>query len=298
MSDIILKIEHLNIEVAGKKINDDVSFDLFRGQIVGVIGASGVGKSTMLFAISGLLNSQYKISGSIQFEDNINILDVNKRKRQLICAKNSNIVFQDALNSLDPYETVGSQLREIIEFKEISSFKHSKRSDKIEKSADDIHNRVKHSQNFKSKNKSDYTKKRIYELLDLVGLENELSILNKYPYEISGGMAQKVSLAFAFVGRPKIILADEPTSSMDAIYQLEFVKTLEKIAKKLDIAVLFVSHDLALISNFCERILVLENGRLAEDKCVMDLLDNPESNMANNMLKASRKILLYEDNKS
>ncbi len=109
-------------------------------------------------------------------------------------------------------------------------------------------------------------------------------------------MAQKVSLAFVFVGSPKIILADEPTSSMDAIYQLEFVKTLEKIAKKLEIAVLFVSHDLALISNFCERILVLENGKLAEDKSVMDLLENPDSNMSKNMLEASRKILLYEDN--
>ncbi len=270
MSKHILKVNKLNISVNAKNIVNDISFDLHRGEITGVIGASGVGKSTMLFAISGILNEQYKLTGSIKFGDGKNILNMDRRALQLECAKNSNIVFQDALNSLDPYETIGSQLKEIIKFKEMS--------------------------NFEGESKSDYIQNRIYELLDLVGLENEYSIIKKYPYEISGGMAQKICLSFAFVGRPNIILADEPTSSMDAIYQLEFVKTLEEIAKKLGISVLFVSHDLALISNFCNRILVLENGELAEDKLVVELLENPESKMAQNMLNASRKILLYEDN--
>ncbi len=194
MSEKILEIKELNIRVNDKIIVRDMSFDLLRGQIVGVIGASGVGKSTMLFAISGLLGEQYTVTGDIHFDDGQNILNMNRRNLQLICAKNTNIVFQDALNSLDPYETIGSQLREIINFKEIRSFKDEKNRDKLynkmledssnlnnAKNLDNGDSRISHSESFESANKDDYIEKRIYELLDLVGLENEASILKKYP---------------------------------------------------------------------------------------------------------------------
>lgn len=204
---MVLKIKDLKIEIEGLKILRNVSLNIKRGEILALSGPSGVGKTTLLFAIKGLLNDKYKIQGEIE-------------------AKESNIIFQDAINSLYPYETIYRQLKDIIRFKE---------------GPKDID-------------------KRINELLILVGLIDEENILDKYPHQLSGGMAQKVCLALALIGNIDLLLLDEPTSSMDAIYRLEFLNVLKSISK--NIGVLLVSHDKNLLNKFSDRILYLKEGKI------------------------------------
>lgn len=204
---MVLKIKDLKIEIEGFKILRNVSLNIKRGEILALSGPSGVGKTTLLFAIKGLLNDKYKIQGEIE-------------------AKESNIIFQDAINSLYPYETIYRQLKDIIRFKE---------------GPKDID-------------------KRINELLILVGLIDEENILDKYPHQLSGGMAQKVCLALALIGNIDLLLLDEPTSSMDAIYRLEFLNVLKSISK--NIGVLLVSHDKNLLNKFSDRILYLKEGKI------------------------------------
>lgn len=204
---MVLTIKDLKIEIEGLKILRNVSLNIKRGEILALSGPSGVGKTTLLFAIKGLLNDKYKIQGEIE-------------------AKESNIIFQDAINSLYPYETIYRQLKDIIRFKE---------------GPKDID-------------------KRINELLILVGLINEENILDKYPHQLSGGMAQKVCLALALIGNIDLLLLDEPTSSMDAIYRLEFLNVLKSISK--NIGVLLVSHDKNLLNKFSDRILYLKEGKI------------------------------------
>ncbi|MDO5734645.1 MAG: ATP-binding cassette domain-containing protein [Eubacteriales bacterium] len=263
-SETVLSVEKLRVKVSGEEILKDLELRLEAATIYGLLGPSGVGKSTLLMAIAGLLpEPPYSLEGSIAFRPGENLLKLKLRARQLLIAENIGLIFQEAMSSLDPYQSVGSALNEILAFKE-----------KLPAAA---------------------RKERIRELLELAGLRAEESLLRKYPHELSGGMAQRVTLALALIGQPRIILADEPSSSMDAIYALDFVQKLRELAKREGITVLFVSHDLALLANFCDRILLLDQGKIIEESPVSQMLSAPETELGREILKVAEKISRYEE---
>ncbi|MDO5714240.1 MAG: ATP-binding cassette domain-containing protein [Tissierellia bacterium] len=263
MNKTILTVKDLKVSIGKDSILKNIYLQVQKGCIYGILGPSGVGKSTLLFGLAGLLKTPpYTVEGHISFEDGKNILGYTEREKQIAVAKYGSIIFQQAMSALDPYQNVYNALQEIIHLKE-------------------------------SKDK-DYVKRRIYELLQLVGLDEEKSLLEKYPHELSGGMAQRITLALALIGPPQILLADEPTSSMDAIYALSFVKHLKELVEDTKISVLFVSHDLALLANFCDRILVMDQGVLVENESTEKILTSPKSEMGKRLLEESKRISRYE----
>ncbi len=226
MSDV-LTVNKLSVDVDNTNILRDITFSVEKGEILGVIGPSGAGKTTLAFAVSNLLNENYTLEGSIIF-DSKNVLALDKTGRRNQTVKNIGIILQNAQSALDPYEKIGTQ------FKEIIQFKHGKLSD------DEVRSIIRQS-------------------IEQVGLSDD-NIINKYPSELSGGMKQRIVLAMALLTAPKILVADEPTSSLDGIHKLNFLRLLKEVVKKQSLSLLLISHDIALILNICDKILLLENG--------------------------------------
>ena len=227
----ILNIIDLSVSIRDKKniikIIENISFSLEKGEKLGIIGSSGSGKSTIAFTISNLLlDRNYIIKGSIDFGDNINLLSLKSKNRRKKTVDNVGIIFQNALSSLDPYETVESQLLEIIFFNK--------------------------------KIKGEKAKEIMRNALKKVGLEKEKDLSKKYPHQLSGGMKQRIILAMHIIISPNILIADEPTSALDGIHKLKFVKLLKDISENEHMAVIFISHNIALVSYFCDNILVID----------------------------------------
>lgn len=263
MNNSIVRVSHLDAFIGEKQILKDISFEVPFSQVVGIAGPSGGGKSTLLYSLSALLDMRYQLKGEIVYKNQENILELNAKRSRQMASSQCSMILQQAMSSLDPYEKIFTQLQEVLFFKESTP-----------------------KENILS---------RIQELFKDVSLEHEQGILEKYPHQLSGGMAQRITLALALIGHPKILLADEPTSSMDAIYQLSFIQTLARLSQEKKTTILFVSHDVALLSQFCDRILILDQGILVEDQKMSDYLRQPHSAMGRELLLNSRKLGNYEN---
>lgn len=265
MTKAVLTIRNLSIAIENSPILDGVSLELNEGAIYGLTGPSGVGKSTLLLAAAGLLSPPlYQITGEIIYSGEEDLYSLQQRERQQTVAKHASMIFQEAMSALDPYQNVGQALSEVVYFKE-----------RLER---------------------DRLKNRVAELLHLAGLREEKDILGKYPHEISGGMAQRVMLAIALCGHPKVLLADEPSSGMDAVYALDFVLKLKELAKMEKLTVLFVAHDLALLANFCDHIFLLDTGKIVENTTIQNFLSSPKSKFGKELLESTESLERYDSN--
>ncbi len=256
MSNVIT-VENLTVSVADKTIVQDVNFSLKKGEILGVIGQSGAGKTTLGFAVSNILSSDYTLEGSIVFtNDNVLALDKVARRKQTV--QNIGVILQNAQSALDPYEKIDKQFREIIKFKHRGI------------SENDI-------------------VKMIQASLEQVGLADE-NILKKYPSELSGGMKQRVVLAMSIIMSPKILVADEPTASLDGVHKLNFLKLLKDVTKKVGLSLILISHDIALILNICDKILVLDDGAAIAYGSQTDIL-NSDNTVIKDFIDKTKKLL-------
>ena len=244
-----LKVNNLDIQYLTRKetinASQDVSFNLQRGEILGIVGESGSGKSTVANAIINLIDKPGKITnGSIKFDD-IECCN-NEKIIQTIRGKKIGFVFQDPQTSLNPLFKIKDQLIETI-------------------------------QTHLNLNYYD-AKKRSIELLQEVGIENPERRINEYPHQFSGGMRQRVVIALALCCEPDLIIADEPTTSLDVSIQFQILKLLKDLTLQRNLGVILITHDMGVIAETTNRVVVMRYGKIVEQGNTSDVLSNPQSN--------------------
>lgn len=231
-------------EGVGTAVNN-VSFSVEPGKILGIVGESGSGKSVCCYSILGLVPMPPgKIeSGSAMFEGQ-DLLQLSERDLLRIRGHKISLIFQDPMTSLNPYMTIGDQLIEAYRV-------HGKGS----KSAGRV---------------------RALQSLEEVGITNAEQRLNAYPHEFSGGMRQRVMIAMALITEPKLLIADEPTTALDVTIQAQILELIKKLQKSHNLTVIFISHDLAVISKLADNILVMKNGEVVEQGETHSIFQNPK----------------------
>ena len=231
-----------------------VSFNLDEGEILGIVGESGSGKSVTAYSIMQILADTGRVTGgSILYKGD----DVTKWNEKRLCrfrGKCCSIIFQDPMTSLNPVFTIGNQLEEAIKL----------HTDKKGKDA----------------------KARAVELLELVGINEPLRRIRQYPYELSGGMRQRVMIAMALACEPDILIADEPTTALDVTIQAQILELIQDLQKKLGMAVILVTHDLGVIAELCDNIIVMYGGRICERGTGSEIFYNPKHEYTKGLLRS------------
>ena len=256
----LLEVRNLCIEFetdAGRvRVVDDVSFDVEAGKIVGLVGESGCGKTVSSLAVLRLLPSPPAqiVGGSIRF-DGRDLLDTDFDELRRVRGRDIAMVFQDPLASLDPSFTVGYQLREAVRLHE-----------KLSRAA---------------------ARDRAARLLESVHIPDPAARLSAYPHQLSGGMRQRVMIAMALSCYPRLLIADEPTTALDVTVQAQIVELLNELRETHDLAVLFVTHDLALISELSDEVTVMYAGQVVERAATTDLFARPRHPYTAALLAAS-----------
>jgi peptide/nickel transport system ATP-binding protein len=253
---VILEVKNLCVDYVQKNKTatalHHVSFALERGEILGVVGESGCGKTTLMLALLRLLPQAGKISSGQVLYEGRDILKLDDKAMAELRWDEISIVFQGAMNALNPVRTVGDQIAEAI-----------RRHEKLSKEA---------------------TRKRVEELLELVGIGKGRR--DQYPHQYSGGMRQRAMIAMALACYPKIIIADEPTTALDVMIQAQILELLADLRDKLGLAVIFVTHDLGVVAELCDSVLVLYAGVTAEYADVDTLFNSPQHPYTQRLLAA------------
>ena len=241
----ILEFKDLNIKLKNTNTNliSNLSFELNRGEALGIVGESGSGKSLTALSSLGLLNDNiFACSGEIIFEDN-NILDLPSNELSAIRGNKLSMIFQEPMLSLNPVKSLKSQIDECIEL------------------SDD-----------------NLTLNDVHETLTSVGLIDIDKILSSYPHMLSGGQRQRFMIAMSIIRKPKIIIADEPTTALDVTLQKQILDMLITLKKNLSMSMILISHDINLIKKYCDRIIVMKEGELLESNTTSNIFSNPQHN--------------------
>lgn len=252
----LLKVEHLKVvfpqKEGNKVIVDDVSFTVNQGEMVGVVGESGSGKSMTALSIMRLLAKEAQIpEGTILF-DGKDMLSLSSTELQKIRGNEIAMVFQEPMTSLNPVLTIGKQLEEVYLI-------HGKKENQ---------------------------KQEILEMLDKVGLHQGKELLKKYPYELSGGMRQRVMIAMAMLLKPKLLIADEPTTALDVTVQTQILNLIKTLNEEYQTSILLISHDLGVIKKYCSRAIVMCDGKIVEEDSVHNLFYHPKQAYTKKLLEA------------
>ena len=255
---------------------EDISFDIYPGEILGIVGESGSGKSLTALSIAGLLGSEGSFGankevtgGSILFRDTRgtdtrdithditrdssggsggtksvrDLLSLSERELQCIRGKEISFVFQEPFSSLNPLVKIGAQIAETLEL-------HGEKDKAL-------------------------VKGRVRELMEKLGLPHPAKLAETYPHRLSGGMCQRVMIALAVICRPRLLIADEPTTALDFNTQNQILALMKEINRDLGTSILFISHDLEVIKNLCNRVLIMYSGRILEEGGVEEIFSRP-----------------------
>lgn len=235
---------HFNTERGQVTAVDGVSFHIDEGEILGVVGESGCGKSVTSQSILRLLDEKNtaRYEGEINFRGT-NLFSLNKARMDKIRGNDIAMIFQDPLSSLNPVFTVGSQIMESIL----------------------LHQKV-------SKKEAE---KLAIEMLRLVGIPAPEKRIKEYPHELSGGMQQRVMIAIALSCQPKLLIADEPTTALDVTIQAQILELIKELNKELGMGVMFITHDLGVVAELCQRVVVMYLGQIVEEADVNSLFSKP-----------------------
>ena len=236
MPDPLLEVRHLRVEFPTRRGTlvalDDISFDIAPGEILGVVGESGAGKSLTGAAIIGLLDPPGRVAGGEIRFDGRRIDNLPYEAMRKVRGRSIGAIFQDPLTSLDPLYTVGQQLVETIR----------------------THLPMSHAE----------ARQRAMRLLQETGIPAAEERLDQYPHQFSGGMRQRVVIALALAGEPKLIVADEPTTALDVSIQAQVIALLKRLCKEHGAAVMLITHDMGVIAETCDRVAVMYAGRIVE----------------------------------
>ena len=231
-----------------------VSFNLDAGKVLGIVGESGSGKSVTAYSIMQILADNGRItSGEILYKGE-DISRWSESKMQDFRGKCCSIIFQDPMTSLNPVFTIGSQIAEAV----LLHTKSSKRE----------------------------AMEKALEMLKLVGINEPEKRLKQYPYELSGGMRQRVMIAMALACEPDILIADEPTTALDVTIQAQILELMQSLQKKLGMAIIMVTHDLGVIAEMCDEIVVMYGGRFCERGTADEIFYNPRHEYTRGLLRS------------
>jgi peptide/nickel transport system ATP-binding protein len=252
----MLEVRHLNVEYATARgpvgAVGDVSFDVHSGEFVGVVGESGCGKSTMLFAIARLLSPPAAITGGSVMFHGENLVTMTEKRLNALRWRDYSVVMQSAMNALNPVTSIGTQFRDAI----------------------DAH--------------AEYSAQRAYErsveVMKLVGIDP--IHLKSYPHQLSGGMRQRAMIAMALLFTPDLVIMDEPTSALDVVAQRSLMVQIKELQQKLGFAVIFVTHDMSLVSHFSDQLLVMYAGQVVEAGPTRSVFDTPAHPYSRGLLDA------------
>jgi len=253
-SSNILSVKNLSVTIGNSSILKNISFNLQKNEILGVVGESGSGKSITAFSIINLFNTNKIIKkGKVVF-NNKRIDSISRAELEKIRGTEISIIFQEPMSSLNPSMKCGRQVFEVLQTHNISN------------------------------NKENVV--RVLDLFKKVKLKNPKSVYNKYPHELSGGQQQRIMIAIAIACNPKILIADEPTTSLDGIVKEKIISLLRKIQKETKMSIIFVSHDLDLVSKFAKNIIVLNKGEIVEFGKSKKIFKYPENNYTKMLLES------------
>jgi len=233
---------------------DNVSFDVRKGEAVALVGESGCGKSVTAMSVMRLVAPPGRITGGeIRFKGK-NLAELSERDMRNVRGDDIAMVFQEPMTSLNPVFRIGDQVAEAIRI-------HRKMSKKE-------------------------ARQRAAEMLELVSIPDPVKRLDDYPHQLSGGMRQRVMIAMALSCDPELLIADEPTTALDVTIQAQIMELLASLQKRLGLAILLITHDLGVVAEFCERVIVMYTGRIVEEAPVRDLFANPAHPYTRGLLKS------------
>lgn len=241
---------------------DGISFKINQGDIFGIVGESGSGKSVTALSVMGLIDSPGKIqAGAINFK-NSDISQLSEKELQSIRGKEISMIFQDPMNSLNPVMSIGEQIAEVVRHKGDAKESTSFWREMMRKYVTGV-------------SKDSPSWRRAVELLDKVGIPDPEQRATEYPHQLSGGMRQRVVIAQALAGDPSLIIADEPTTALDVSVEAQILNELTELAEEFNVAVMLITHDLAVVRETCNRVAVMYAGELMETASVEDLFKDP-----------------------
>ena len=262
---LLLELDHVSVGFPiGKReisvVTREVSFQVCEGEALGIVGESGSGKSVSMLAALGLLgNGGHVVSGNIRFyPEKEQCLVLNQFTEKQLCeirGDDISMIFQEPMTSLNPVMTIGQQVEEML---------------------------VLHGNCPKEERRS-----KVLSMLSEAGLPDTEAMYGKYPHELSGGMRQRVMIAMAMICRPKLLIADEPTTALDVTIQAKILKLLKKFQKQYGTTIILISHDLGVIRNVCSRAVVMCAGEVVEQGNVETLFENPEKEYTKRLLAAA-----------
>jgi len=254
MSNPILKVSHVSIEFPTEtevvRAVKDVSFTLTLGETIGIVGESGSGKSVTSLAIMGLLPPSARVSGEILFRnprsnsEPVNLLALSANKRRKYRGGLISMIFQEPLTSLNPVYTCGDQVVEAIL----------------------LHEKVSHKEAYR----------KAIALFDEVKLPDPKGMMTRYPHQLSGGQQQRVMIAMALSGNPAVLIADEPTTALDVTIQATILQLLRELRDRREMSILFITHDMGVVAEIADQVIVMYRGQAVETASVYDLFAKPQ----------------------
>ncbi|OUW75173.1 MAG: ABC transporter ATP-binding protein [Flavobacteriaceae bacterium TMED208] len=254
----LVEVENASLYIGKNKILKNLSFKIYNNEIVAIVGESGSGKSMTALSLIGLQPKQAIIKATRMIFDNQNLMTFNSKDWQKNRGNTLGIVFQEPQSSLNPSIRCGKQLFEVLQ----------------------MHRQLK------IKQKEELVK----ECLRDVQLNDYKRIVKSYPHELSGGQKQRVMIAMALLCNPKLLIADEPTTALDVTVQKEIMELLKSLQKKYEMSILFISHNLAIVKQLADRVLVMHEGRIVESENSNVLFQNPKHNYTKGLLFARPQI--------
>lgn len=244
----ILDVKNLSTSFRNKKEEivtvDNISFEVYEGETLGIVGESGCGKSLTSLSVMGLVKSPGEVKAKSVLYDGMNLNKLDKKSFRKIRGNSISMIFQEPMTSLNPSYKIGNQVGETLKV-------HKKMS----------------------------KEKRLsitIDLLEQVGIARAEEIANSYPHQLSGGMRQRVMIAMAIACQPKLIIADEPTTALDVTIQAQILDLLKNLQVENNMAMILITHDLGVVSEVCERVVVMYAGKIVERGNVSDVLSNPK----------------------
>ena len=267
MNDTLLEVQGLSTQFVTSdgivEAVNDIRFSLKKGEVFGLVGESGCGKSVTVLSLLRLLPKHIThSSGSVRYRGQ-DLLQLNERELQQIRGNKISMIFQDPMTSLNPYMRISEQINESMR----------------------VHQKLSRKQ----------ARTRCLELLQAVGIKDAAKRMDSYPHEFSGGMRQRVMIAMALACEPEIIIADEPTTALDVSVQIQILDVLQELAQSLGTAVIFITHDLGVVANMCDRVAVMYAGRIIETAPVERLFAHPTHPYTRGLLDSV--VQLYEKHK-
>lgn len=247
MSNTILDVKNLHITFeqpkVSKQILEDVSFSVKAGKCLGILGESGSGKSMTTKAILGLLNRDFQISGSATFEGK-DLLQMGDGDLRTLRGSAIGMILQNPMTCFDPLYKIGNQIYETFD-------------------AHGIYPRNQY-------------KEEAIKILDKMRIHDPEGVLQKFPHQLSGGMLQRVMIGIAMSMNPRLLICDEPTTAIDSITQYEIIKEFQRIKAESNVGMLFITHDVSVISHIADEVIVLNKGKLVDHGSFSDILKNPK----------------------